>query len=416
MLVPLPRLLLLAGWVLAIHSAVAADWPQWRGSQRDGHSPEPFPATLSEEIHVKWRVPLAHGYASPVVASGRVIVLDDSGGEETAHALELATGKALWSASLGENYQDEFEPGPRCTPVVDGDRIYAQTSKGEFRCLRLADGVTLWRTNFADFGITWNPSPSGSVGAANRRGNTGSPLVRGDSVLVQVGSPKGASIVAFDKLTGAVQWKSQNDLTTYTSPVVGILAGRPQFVTATCEGLLALDPTDGALLWRVPFKTGANRNVLTPILLDDTIYFASHTTGLRAVRVQSAEAGFQPQEVWLNRDLRINLSSPVAVGNHLYGLGPSKNYICVDRATGRVQWSQPGFGDVASTLASGDRLLVLTDLGELRLLAANPETYEELGRVQVCGKTYTHPAFADGVLYVRDPRELQAVILTRREG
>ncbi len=416
MSIPLPRLLLLVGLVLAVRLSFAADWPQWRGLQRDGHSPEPFPATLPENAEVKWRVPLGHGYASPVTTSGRVVVLDDSGGQETAHALDVATGKLLWSTPLGENYQDEFEPGPRCTPVVDGDRIYAQTSKGEFRCLRLADGVTLWRTNFADFGITWNPNPSGGVGAANRRGNTGSPLVREDFVLVQVGSPNGASVVAFDKLTGKVQWQSQNDLTTYTSPVVGILAGRPQFVTATCEGLLALDPNDGAVLWRIPFKTGANRNVLTPVLLDDTVYFASHTTGMRAIRVRPAEAGVQAEETWLNRDLRINLSSPVAVGRHLYGLGPAKNYICVDRATGRVEWSQSGFGDVASTIASGDRLLVLTDIGELRLLAANPEKYEELGRLQVCGKTYSHPAFANGVLYVRDPRELQAVVLTRREG
>jgi outer membrane protein assembly factor BamB len=129
--------------------------------------------------------------------------------------------------------------------------------------------------------------------------------------------------------------------------------------------------------------------------------------------VKPAAAGVTNREAWLNRDLKLNLSSLVAVGNYLYGLGPSKDFVCIDRSTGERKWSQSGFGDVASTIASGQRLLVLTDLGEVRLLAANPEKYEELGRLQVCGKTFSHPAWSDGVLYVRDPRELQALQLTK---
>ncbi|HRI14374.1 MAG TPA: PQQ-like beta-propeller repeat protein [Verrucomicrobiota bacterium] len=401
----------LASWLVA----EAGDWPQWRGPHRDGQTSESVPAQLPSTPEVLWRVPLGHGYSAPIVAGQIVLVMDDTGGQETAHALAAATGKKLWSVPLGDSFADEFEPGPRCTPVIEGDRVYAQTAKGELRCLSLADGSTRWRTNFADFGATWNPDRNSGGGAANRRGNCGSPVITGDRLLVQVGSTNGASIVAFDKLTGRVLWKSQNDLTCYSSPVVARLAGRPQFVTATCEGLLALAPENGSVLWRVPFKTGANRNVLTPLLLDDTVYFASYTTGLRAVKVQPSGAGVEPVEQWLNRDLKVNLSSPVAVGGFIYGLGPSKDFICVDRAAGQKKWAQSGFGDVAATIAAGDRLLVLTDLGELRVLAANPDHYEELGRVQVSGKTYSHPALANGVLYVRDPRELQAVRLAARD-
>jgi len=410
---PSPRRLwaaCLCGWI-SLAGLCAADWPQWRGPDRTGHTAEPLPATLPAEASVRWRLPVGHGYASPVVASGRVVVLDDVGGVETAHAVDAVTGRRLWATPLGESFADEFEPGPRCTPVVSGDRVFAQTTKGELRCLRLDDGRTVWRTNFADFGVVWNSERNTGLGAANRRGNTGSPIVRGDRVLVQVGSTQGASIVAFEAATGRELWRSQNDQTTYSSPSMATLAGRPQFVAATCEGLLALSPDDGAVLWRVPFKTIANRNVLTPLLLDDTVYFASHSTGLRALRVETADGVVRPREAWLNRDLKINLSTPVAVGGHLYGLGAAKDYVCVDRSTGRVAWSQPGFGDVASTIASGSRLLVMTEVGEIRLLAATPERYDELGRLQVCGKTYSHPAFSDGVIYVRDPRELQAVVL-----
>ncbi|MBN8247194.1 MAG: PQQ-like beta-propeller repeat protein, partial [Verrucomicrobia bacterium] len=314
-----------------------------------------------------------------------------------------------WSATVGPVFSDEFEPGPRSTPVVDGDRLYVQTALGEFRCLAMANGAIRWRFHFGDYGMRWVTDRASNVGAASRRGNTGSPVVDGDRILVQVGSTNGACLVAFDKHTGRELWKSQNDLASFSSPMIGTLAGRRQCVAVTCEGLMALDPADGALLWRIPFKTGANRNVLTPVLRDDTVYYASHTTGLRATRVRSGAPGPAAEDLWLNRDLRINLSSPVAVEGHLYGLGPARNFVCVDRATGAVAWSQPGFGDAASTVATADgQLLVLTDLGELLLLKASPEGYQEMGRRQVCGKTFSHPAYADGVLYVRDPRELIA--------
>lgn len=413
-LLPLVLGLLLSAPIPLTLSLRGADWPQWRGPDRTGRTTHPLPGSLPASVTPLWRLPLGHGYAGPVLGSGTLVVLDDSGGQETAHALDPRTGARRWSAALGDTYVDEFEPGPRCTPVIFEDRLYAQTARGEFRCLRLADGQTLWRTNFKDLGMVWNPERNTGIGAANRRGNTGSPLVTRDRVLVQVGSPNGASIVAFEPRTGRVLWKSQDDLTAYTSPVLAEIAGRPQFITATCNGLLALAPEDGRFLWRVPFRTLANRNVLTPIVLGDTVYFASHSTGLRAVRIRRDGDGFKAAETWLNPKLRLNLSTPVALDGYLYGLGASKDFVCVDTRDGSVAWSQAGFGDVAATLVSGSRLLVLTDLGELLLLAASPSRYEELGRVQVTGKTYVHPAYSDGVVYVRDPRELQAIRILSR--
>lgn len=394
-----------------LHSSVilsAAPWPQWRGLNRNGHTAEPLPASFSPEPKILWRGRVGHGYASPVVAGGRLALLAEHGDREAAHLFDAATGRLLWRVPVGETYADEFEPGPRCTPLLDGDRLYVQTTRGEFRCLNLADGSTRWRFHFRDYGATWTEVKGGGIGAANRRGNSGSPVIVDDRIVVQVGSEKGACLVAFDKLTGRELWKSQDDLTTYSSLSQGLLAGAPQIVSATCEGLLAVSPRDGALLWRLPFKTGANRNVLTPLLADDTVYFASHTTGLRATKIRRAGDGFTVEDAWFNRQLRINLSTPVLVRGHLYGLGPTKNYLCVDQASGKVAWSQPGFGDAASTVASGDRLLVLADTGEALLLKASPAAYEELGRFQLCGKTYSHPALADGILYVRDSREMVA--------
>ncbi len=397
-----------AAAAIATITASAADWPQWRGPARDGIAAEPFPAQLPARPTAVWRKPIGHGYAAPVVAAGKLLFLDDSTGQETARCLDAVTGKELWSAAVGESFADEFEPGPRCAPLVDGDRVYVQTCRGEFRCLALADGATRWRFHFADFGMVWVADKSGGPGAASRRGNSGSPVVDGDRIIIQIGSADGACLGAFDKRTGTLAWKSQNDLTTYSSLMAGTLAGRRQIVAATCDGLLAVAVETGAPLWRVPFKTGANRNVLTPILGDDTVTFASHTTGLQCQRMVADGSGIKPVEVWFNRQMRINLPTPVAVGGHLYGHGENKNFVCVDRATGKVAWSRSGFGEVTSTIASGKQLLALTDRGEVLLLAADPLRYEETGRFQACGKTFVHPAFSDGVVYVRDSRELVA--------
>jgi outer membrane protein assembly factor BamB len=169
-----------------------------------------------------------------------------------------------------------------------------------------------------------------------------------------------------------------------------------------------LDTTTGEALWRTPFKTGANRNVLTPILDGNSVLFASYTTGLRRVTLEADGSHVRATQAWLNPALKINLSTPVLVGRHLYGHGPDKDFVCVDASTGTIQWRQPGFNQYASTVASGSRLLVLNDTGEVILLEASPARYTELGRFQACGKTFSHPAYAHGVLYTRDSRELAA--------
>ena len=397
--------------IVAATALQAADWPGWRGIHRDGIAGDPLPSALPSQPAPRWRMPLGHGYASPVVARGKLVVLEESGGRETARALDPATGKELWRTAYAEAWSDEFEPGPRCTPLVDRGLVFVQSAQGEFACLSLDDGHRIWGFRYADLGMVWISERHSNIGAAVRRGHTGSPAIAGDRVIVQVGSNRGAAIVAFDRLTGRQLWKSLDDATSYSSPVVARIAGREQFVTATCEGLVGLDTADGALLWRVPFRTGANRNVLTPVIDGDSVAFASHTTGLRHVTVRADGARQAVAEDWYNRNLPINLSTPVKWDGHYYGLGAARDFVCVNAADGKVAWSEPGFGAVAQTIGGAGRLIVQLDTGEVRLLRATPAKYEELGRFQACGKTYSLPAWSDGVLYVRDPMGCAAYVL-----
>ena len=396
-------------------SATAADWPQWRGPERTGHVPPGGPAitTLPAEPKAVWRLPIGDGFASPVVAEGRVYFLDNQGDREVAHAVDAATGQELWrTPPLGSSHRDGFGVGPRCTPVADGPRVFVQTAKGEFQCLDAATGKQLWRTNFVeDFGAIYI-GESGTAAGASRHGASGSSIVDGENILVQVGSTKGACIVAFAKATGKVVWKSQSDQTAYAAPILATVAGVRQFISFTAEALIGLDPADGRLLWRVPAVTRLGRNVTTPVVWKDLVLVASHQLGLVATRLTKTADGLTASEAWVNKKMTINFSSPVVVGEHLYGLGPAKNIVCLALATGELAWEKTGLLQTeggraeAGFLVLGSNILTLTDGGQLVLFAANPREYQELGRTQACGNTWCNPAYVDGRLYLRDAREL----------
>lgn len=396
--------------------AQAGDWPQWRGVNRSGHADLAL-ESLPRQLKVAWKKPVGPGFSGPIVAGGQVIVLDAADGKEVAHCLDARTGAANWRVPFAAGEGDEWGSGPRSTPFVDGDRVYVQSMNGEFRCLAIADGKVLWGFSFTNYGIHF--STKSAEGTASRRGNNGSGIVEGDRVYVPVGA-RGASVVCLDKLTGREVWRSGEDEAAYSSFVVGTLAGTRQLVAFTAEALTGLDLQTGSALWRLPLKTGAKRHAATPVLDGDTVTVCSQTIGMLRVKVSKEDGRLVASQAWVNKPLTVNLSTPVLLNGHLYGYGPirTKDYVCVDAATGALKWRQDGFGigkdqtDYASSIVVGQNVLALTYDGQLVLVAGTPEKYTELGRVQVCGKTWSHPALADGKLYVRDGRELQCLELT----
>jgi outer membrane protein assembly factor BamB len=390
-------------------SMLAADWPQWLGPTHDAHAGadeklvDKFPADLTPVF----RLPIGTGFSSPVVAGNRLVYVDGVGEEEIAHCFDLKTVKEIWKQPFAKKYSDEWGSGTRATPIIDGDRVYAQSCNGEFRCFGLANGKTIWGTSFEkDFGVKFLGSKA-NEGTAARRGNNGSPVIDRDLVFVPVGQTNGASVVAFNKETGKVVWKSGTDEAAYSSLVVADIAGVRQVIHFNADGLTGYNRDDGKLLWRVPIVTNAKRHAMTPVIIGDNIVVNSHTIGMISYLVSKDGEKMSAKESWRNKDVKINLCTPVLVGGFLYCHGPSKNYMCVDAASGKVKWTQGGFGqEVSTTLAVGDKLVVVSDSGEMFILKANPDHYEELARAQVCGKSWNFPAFANGKLYVRDQREI----------
>jgi outer membrane protein assembly factor BamB len=412
--------LVLTGWA---GRTPAADWAQWRGPSRDGHvlSGEKVPTNLPAEIQVRWRIPTGEGFSSPVVAgggvSGKVFFSDLQAGKEVVHAVEAATGKELWQAPLDAGFKDDWGQGPRCTPVADGQRVFVQSCRGELECLSAAAGKVLWRKNYVqDFGAIFM-GETGPAAGATRHGNSGAPVVDGEHLIAQAGGLKGASLVCFDKASGAVVWKSQNDTAGNAAPVIATLGGVRQVISFTALGLIGVDASDGALLWRVPLNTRLGRHVITPVVVDDLVIVGSYQTGLVAVKVTPDRPNFKAELAWTSKELASNFASPVAVGGYVYGVGPRQNVYCAEARTGKMAWSQTGLvraaGEraFATFLVLGKNILTLTDGGELVLFRANPAKFEAAGRLQACGMTWCSPAYADGKLYVRDAKALLCVDL-----
>jgi outer membrane protein assembly factor BamB len=416
---PPASILVISAIVLMAATLRGDDWPQWRGPFRNGHAGADAAAIgkLSNELMPTWRIAIGGGFSSPVISGTKLIYCDGNDGQEIAHCIDAATGKELWKFAYAPIFQDEWGAGPRSTPIIEGDRVYLQSCTGEFRCLSMADGKIIWQTSFEkDWGVKFLGSKA-NEGTASRRGNNGSGVIFKDMIVLPVGNTQGASLVSFDKKSGKVLWKSQNDEAAYSSFMTGKLAGMDQIVALTADALLAVAPQDGSLLWRVPLKTNAKRHAASPVIFEDTVTVNSHTFGMICERISRDSGRLQPTQAWANKTLKINLSTPVEVGGYFYCQGANKDYVCVDARTGTIKWSQPGFGpgtkDNSSTIAVKDKLLILAYDGQLILAAADPGKYSELGRWQICGNTWSHPAYAQGRFYVRDGRELSCFQLSK---
>lgn len=395
-------LLLFAG---LIH---AADWPRWRGPSNNGHSIESI-SELSSSPKILWKKKLGAGFSSPVVAGGNVVIMDAANGKEVVRLLNAKNGGEHWMAEIDEVFGDTQGPAaPRNTPLIDGDRVYAVSCRGQLVCLSMKNGFPIWDVNYVrDLGAEFIGEKGKSVGAA-RHGNDGSPTVDGPHIIAPVGGLKGNSVVCFDKISGDVIWHSQNDVAGYGSPVVAEIAGIKQVVVFTVDGAIGLRRDTGELLWRIPLKTGYGRHVVTPIVWNDIVVVGSHEVGLIGIKVTKDGTGVKAQEIWTNKNAAPNFSHPINRGQYLFGLGPKKQVQCVDIGSGELKWNKTGLMMTSANKAYagfinvGENILQLTDAGELILYKATADRYDEISRTQVIGMNWCNPALSDGVLYLRD--------------
>lgn len=380
------------------------DWPQILGPRRDGAYrggdvtgtwPEGGPRTL-------WSRTVGRGFSGPAVARGRLILFHRLGDEEVVECLEAAEGRTRWSHRYPTSYRDDFgfDEGPRATPTIAEGRVVTFGAQGVLTCLDLETGKRLWSVpTHRRFGVR-----KGFFGAA------GSPTVHEGRVLVGVGGQSGAGIVAFDLRDGSVVWKARDDEASYSSPVVAEIGGEDHALFLTREGLVDLDPADGrarfAFRWRARMR--ASVNAATPLVIGDRVFIsASYQTGARLVRVRSA--GYD--ELWSDqRALSNHYATSVHHRGFLYGFHGRQEFEaalrCVEVATGKVRWSEDGFG-CGAILTAGSRLWIVGEEGTLTLAEASPLGFRRLGSTKLLdGTVRALPALAAGRLYARSEDRL----------
>ena len=400
-----------------IHNIVAGDWPQWRGINRDGFVQSEKPLSqLPANPKKIWQVSVGKGQGGLVMAGGRLAMCHEKivNGKpmETAVLVDASSGGIIWETPYSESWQytNVYGPGPRTAPMIDGGLLFCQSAKGVLACISLKNGRLLWKKEYAkDFGAKWfgGNAPGSSGTAASRHGNASNPVTDDKYIYAPAGGHEGASLVCLEKTTGKLVWKSGSDYAAYSGLMLGKLAGVDQVVMVTAANMKGFRAKDGVELWSVPVKTGAARNIVTPILHEDTVTVASHTVGTFQVRISNSGNSQKATELWRNKDVRTNITTPVLREGHLYGLGTTRGknseFVCLNHKTGETEWSQRGYDDYASVICMGDTLLIHGSRGALTLLKATPEAYTEIGRLDAASQlSWNFPVYSGGVLYLKD--------------
>lgn len=423
------RLLITAASFIALHTAGAAlppkpgapgtEWPSYRGPNGNGTTAADFgKAWTSSGPKRVWKAETTNGFSSISASSGvaTTLVTRDHEGSPTEHcvAFDASTGKELWAMPLKlAKYQgggddgagdNKGGDGPRSTPAHDGGKVYVYGSNLDLYCFDAKTGKQVWDKDVAkEYGgknISWQ--------------NATSPLIEGGLVIVS-GGGAGAAFLAFDKASGALKWKGESDTITHATPTAATILGTRQIVFYTKQGLTGVIPEDGKVLWRQPYKFNVS-TAASPIVFEDIVYCsAGYGVGAGAYRISKNGSEWSSKEMWRKEgnDVANHWSTPVCKDGYLYGMFQFKNYAngpvkCVDIRTGDVKWSKEGFGP-GNVIMSGEKILALSDKGELVLFEAKPDAYKELARADVLdGKCWSTPTVSNGRIYARSTKEAAA--------
>ncbi len=415
-------------WALAVCGAIlvsgplcptradGGDWPQFLGPNRDGKTAPGGPEILDDEpgagFPLVWNHKVGDGFAGPVISDGRVILFHRVGDDAVVEAFGAKDGERLWRTAYRCEYEDDFgfDPGPRSPPTVAGGSVYCYGVEGMVTALDLGSGEIRWQVDTREkFG-----SPKGFFGRA------GAPLIVGELAIVNVGgrtAEGGAGIVAFDVKTGAVRWVATDDEASYSSPIYREIGGRGVGIFFTREGICGVEIEAGKVLFQDAFRPQINAsvNAATPVDCGGNRFFFSAAYDLGSAVWEVGEDVASARQIWANADaMDCHYATPIFSDGHLFGYHgrqeTGQELRCVAAADGAVRWKEtmvPG-----NLILDGDKLLAMTEKGELVIVRANPERYEELGRGQILrAGSRAYPAMAGGFFYARDTQRLVCVDL-----
>lgn len=401
-------------WLAFAGMLAGADWPQFLGPHRNGaaDASEPaLPESFPTEPKTLWKKELGTGFAGPVVRDGKVIMFHREGDEAVVEALETTDGSRAWRFSYPSNYADSFgfDNGPRATPTLHNGRVFTHGAEGMVHALDFKTGALLWKYDT----VSDLQSPQGFFGRA------GAPLVTDGKVIITAGGSNSrgpAGVIALDESTGKLVWQSVDDEASYSSPVA---YGPPDNRRLLCwmrNELWSLDAATGKVRHHQRLRSGmdASVNAATPIPVGEGDFFLSAGYGVGGTiwSLEPDDSPFAPAK--LGEDLlESHYSTAVFLDYHLYGFHgrqeTGQNLRCVDLNEGKVSWESPRVPG-GTLLLVHDKLLVVTELGELWIVRATPDKFQQLSVSQILRAGHrSYPAYANGLLFARDGEKLVAV-------
>ncbi len=378
--------------------AVTTDWPQWQGPNRTGLStetgllkawPEAGPKTI-------WSITdIGAGYGSMALRGNSILVQGTKGTDSVVYSLDRATGKTVWMRVLGTMIKEGRGNGPRGTPTIDGNNVYALSESGDLACLKFSDGSVVWQrnilTDFKGRNIKWLISES--------------PLVDGNNLIVMPGGTE-AGIVALDKTNGKTVWatKELSDEAGYASNMVANIQGVRTIFGFTARGAVGVRANDGKLMWRYDRVANRTANITTPIIHDNKVFYTSaYGTGCALLDLKKQGDEIKAEEVYFNPDMMNHHGGVVLVNGYLYGFS-NAILTCMEFATGKVMWKDRSVGKGTLTYADG-HLYMLGENNTAGLAEATPTGYKEKGRFNIADQgwpSWAHPVVAGSKLYLRN--------------
>jgi outer membrane protein assembly factor BamB len=405
-------------------SAIADDWPQWRGPLRDGVWREKGIVEKfdSPQLPIQWRAEIGPGYSGPTVVAGRVYVTDrqtEPTQVERVHCFDAATGKPLWSHTYDCPYVGVgYAAGPRASVTIDEDRAYSLGAMGNLFCFNAVKGEILWQK---DLKSLYNiQMPMWGIAAA--------PIIDSKRLILNIGGEH-ACVVALDKITGAEIWKALDDTAQYSAPVLIQQAGQPVLVIWTGAGVVGLNPATGAEYWREEMKPKQMPiGIATPVISGDHLFVSSFFDGSLMLRLKPDQLAVE--QLWRKvgydeqhtQALHCMIGTPILDKNYIYGVDSYGQLRCLDADTGERRWESQQAVPKARWAAihmvqHDDKTWMFNERGELIIAKLSPDGYEEISRTKLIepttaqldqrgGVCWSHPAFADRHIFARNDQEL----------
>jgi outer membrane protein assembly factor BamB len=421
--------------LLSAMASRADDWPQWRGPHRDGVWREQglLQKFESPQIKIRWRVPVSSGYNGPTVAGGRVYLMDrlvEPKEQERVQCFDWRTGHRLWSHAYDCVYAGiGYADGPRASVTVEGGRAYSLGAMGHLFCFDAAAGAVLWSKDLnREYRIRM---PTWGIAAA--------PLIDGDLVIVQIGGSDNACLVAFDKKSGKERWRALADGANYSAPIVVQQAGKRVLICRTADRVVGLDPQSGALYWEFPYPSHQTPlGIATPVVEGERLFLCGFYDG--SLMLGLPRDRLAVEKLWQRRGanerstdaLHSTISTPVMVGDYVYGVDSYGELRCLDARTGdrlwesrdavpRSRWATIHF------VRNGDRVWMFNERGQLLIARLSPRGFQEISRAQLIrptmgqlpdrsGVCWSHPAFAYRHVFARNDEELVCASLEAPKG